>query len=215
MIQGVVEYFKPKFKNREHAALLLAQKLSAFKNSGAVIAAIPKGGLPVASVLAQQLNLSLTVTPCAQIKHPAITGQTIGSVSVDEVLCHDFENLPGDYLYHQIRSLQLRLQTEYRHYMEKNVSLGFKNKDVIVVDDRLKTGDTMLACIRSIQKQKPSRIIIAVPVVTHQAIKKLSSEASEFIYLYACTLTKEADQYWESLPRVSDGEANRILETII
>ena len=85
-------------------------------------------------------------------------GKTIGSVTLNEISMHDDTDIPGDYTHHQVRQIQNELIARYKLCMQGQKPISLKGKTVILVDDRLKTSDTMLACIKGIKKQKPSNI---------------------------------------------------------
>ena len=70
-----------------------------------------------------------------------------------------------------------------RNYDKERKQVSLAAKTLIIVDDMLKTGDTMLACLQSLKKQKPSRIVVAVPNVTPEATRTIANEIDAIIYL--------------------------------
>jgi predicted phosphoribosyltransferase len=198
------------FHERSHAAHFLVEKLFAYKNSNAVIIAIPRGGVPIGYHVAARLNLPLDVIPCKKMKHPANTNQSIGSVSVDEAIIHEnARNVPQDYIYHQIIMLQHSLKAKSKFYKNGVHSPSLRGKTVIVVDDLLKSGDSMLACLKSIKKQKPSKIVVAVPAATTEAAQRLKKEADECIFLFA--EVRPGSVPYEKYPTVHDEEVRSLL----
>ncbi len=204
-----------KFKDRADAAQLLANKLKGYKDkTGVVVIAILAGGVPIGYHLADLLNLPFDIIPCKKINHPSKIGKSIGSVTLNEVNIHDDMDIPGDYTHHQIRQIQNELKARYKLYMQDRKPLSLKGKTVILVDDRLKTGDTMLACLRSIKKQKPSKIIVAVPVTTLAASHQIIGEVDDFICVVKTFDFQHTDDFYENLPRVSEREVKKFLDLV-
>lgn len=204
-----------KFKDRADAARLLANKLTMYKNkTDTVVIAILAGGVPIGYHLADLLNLPFDIIPCKKICHPSKIGKTIGSVTLNEISIHDDTDIPGDYTHHQVRQIQNELIARYKLYMQDRKPISLKGKTVILVDDRLKTGDTMLACLRSIKKQKPSKIIAAVPVTTLAASHQVIGEVDDFICVVKTFDFQHADDFYENLPRVSEGEVKNFLDLV-
>lgn len=172
------------FQNRRHAAYLLGERLLEFQNTDNVIVAVSGGGIHMGAYLAEHLNLPLDVMPCRKIKHPADPQKTIGAVSIDAVVLPEPDrSLPQDYVHHQIQLLQHVIDMQARHYAAARPSLSFEGKTVVLVDDMLLTGDTVLACIKAIRNKNPQRIILAVPNVTPAATELISRFIDAIIYL--------------------------------
>jgi predicted phosphoribosyltransferase len=204
-----------KFKDRADAARILANKLSVFKNKkDVIVVAILAGGVPVGYHLSALLNIPFDIIPCKKVNHPAKQGKTIGSVTLNEINIHDDMDIPGDYTLHQVRQIQNELIARYKLYMQDRKPIALKGKTVILVDDRLKTGDTMLACLRSIKKQKPAKIIVAVPVTTLAASHQIIAEVDDFICVVKTFDFQHTDNFYENLSRVSDGEVKNFLDLV-
>ncbi len=201
------------FQNRQHAAYLLSERLIQYKHSDAVIMAIPHGGVPVGYYLAKELHLPLDAIGCKKLEHPGDHNKSIGSVSSDEVIMHEAsQSIPQDYLYHQIRMIQISLLKENENYSGLNPHPILKDRTVIVVDDFLKTGDTMLACIKSIKKQQPGKVIIAVPIATPEAIDLLAVAVDEIIYLVMEPEFHRVNKWYDDFPQVSEGTVCILLD---
>ena len=171
--------------SRKHAAYLLAEKLLAHKNTDTHIIAIPNGGVPVGFWLSKQLNLDLNVIPCRTITLPGKDLEAIGSISVGDIsIREDMEGIPQSFVYHQIQMIKKQVENEFAFYNAIKPSESLKGLTVILVDDVLLHSDTLIALLRSIRKQKPEKIVVAIPFVTENAASIIAKEADEFIYLY-------------------------------
>jgi predicted phosphoribosyltransferase len=203
------------FQNRKHAAVLLAERLMEHANSDAIIVAVPGGGIHIGYHLAQLLHLPLEVIPCKKIKHPADSNKTIGAVSLDSVIVHEEDNsIPQDYIYHQIQLLQHVIRGQSNKYYKGHVFPAFKGRTIILADDLLMTGDTLLATIRSIRKHRPERIIVAVPNVTPEATRSIADEIDEIIYLTIEPNNPVSGNLYAEFPEVSDEEVIELLRLI-
>jgi len=201
------------FQNRKHAAFLLGERLMEYSNTDAIVVAVPGGGIHIGFHLAQLLHLPLEVVPCKKIKHPADNNKTIGAVSVDAVVIHDDDNsIPQDYIYHQIQLLQHVLRGQIKTYNKDHKEPSLKDKTVILADDLLMTGDTMLAALKTIRKQTPDKVIVVVPNVTPEATRSIAEEIDEIIYL-----TIEPNNHgnlYAEFPEVEDEEVIKMLHQI-
>lgn len=204
-----------KFKDRVEAAQLLANNLKEFKDKNDVIViAILAGGVPVGYHLATLLNAPFDIIPCKKIDHPGKRGNTIGSVTLNEISIHDNAEIPADYTHRQVRQIQNELIARYNLYMQGRKPISLEGKTVILVDDLLKTGDTMLACLRSIKKQKPLKIIVAVPVTTVVASHQIIAEVDDFVCMVKTYDLHHSDDFYEKLPHVSDAEVIKFLDLV-
>lgn len=203
------------FQNRKHAAFLLGERLMEHKDSDAIIVAVPGGGIHIGFHLAQILHLPLEVIPCKKIKHPADTNRTLGAVSLDSVIVHEEDNsIPQDYIYHQIQLLQHVIRGQRDKFNKGHTQPSLKNRTVILADDLLVTGDTLLTTIRTIRKQKPEKIVVVVPNVTPEATRSIADEIDEIIYLTIEPNNPVTGNLYAEFPEVSDEEVVELLKEI-
>jgi predicted phosphoribosyltransferase len=172
--------------NREHAGLLLAEKLRRFKASKTVVIGVSRTGALIGYHLASVLHLPFDVVLCKKINHPSNTYKSIGSISVSEVIIHeDARDIPREYIYRQIVLNQNTLKAQQALYKSNHAQSGVENKTVIIVGDILNSADSVLAGLRSIKKQKPEEIIVAAPAATPEVISRLLREADDVVVLAA------------------------------
>jgi len=201
------------FQNRKHAAFLLGERLMEYSNTDAIVVAVPGGGIHIGFHLARLLHLPLEVVPCKKIKHPADNNKTIGAVSVDAVVIHDDDNnIPQDFIYHQIQLLQHVLRGQIKNYNKDHKERALKDKTIILADDLLMTGDTMLAALKTIRKQTPDKVIVVVPNVTPEATRSIAEEIDEIIYL--TIEPNNPGNLYAEFPEVEDEEVIKMLHQI-
>ena len=199
-------------QDREQAGYLLSKKLAVHKNTDALVVGIAHGGAVVAYHVARALHISFAVVPCRKIKHPGNNLQTIGSVSIDDVLIHeDIHDIPQDYIYHQVLMSRIGIEREFNFYYANKPRPEFAAKTVIVVDDMLQESDALLACLRSVRKQNPRNLVVAVPAVAFSALRVVKEEADDVVFLRTVSGFDSVRTIYHSLPSVKEEEVRELL----
>lgn len=200
------------FRDRKHAAHLLAEKLDDYKNSDAIIVVIPRGGVPVGHYLAQELQLPLDIIPTRRIKDPAYSNQTIGSVCLNgSDFAESTYDIPQDYIYHQATMIKYSLRCQYKFYRGNDAPICLKDKTVLLVDDKLNCENQILACLRSVRSQRPKKIIVVAPVASAYVLRRLQNENCDVVCLIAPSRTNAVEAFYEYLPPVTDNEVKELL----
>lgn len=204
------------FQDRFEAGRLLAKKLAAYKEKkDAIILAIPRGALQIGSALAQELHVPLGIVLTKKIPYPGNEELAIGAVSlqgivVDEELVRG-EGISPDYIAGQVKELRKKMQDRYVQYVGKRKQFSLKGKTVILVDDGVAMGSTMLAAIAVVRKEKPKKIIVAVPVGPADTIAKLQAKADAVICLHIPEFFPAIGAFYQEFPQVEDEEAIALL----
>lgn len=200
-----------KFKDRVDAGKQLAQKLKHYKNTNTLILAIPRGGVPVAYEVSNILKLPLSPILVKKIGHPTNKEYAIGAASLDYYFTLPNENLPDTYIQEELIKVRNRLKQMKDLYIGNTKTPSIKDKNVIIIDDGIATGNTFLATIEIIKKCHPKKIIIAVPVASDSAAEKLSTQVDEFISLYIPSYFSGVGAFYESFEQVQDQEVIHLL----
>lgn len=203
------------FKDRIDAGLQLAEKLLKFKDEKIVVLAIPRGGLPIAAVIAKILKAALDVALTKKIGHPNHKEFAIGAVSMDDMVLTEAIGVTQGYIIEETERIRKRLRQRHDQYYKKRLPLDLKDKTVIITDDGIATGNTLLATIELISKQNPKKIIVAIPMAPDSAIKKIEStqKVDEVICLQVPIYFQAVGQFYEDFSQVSDEEAINLLDT--
>jgi len=199
-------------KNRKEAGLLLAEELKKYANSNTIVLAIPRGGVPIGYAIAKSLNLPLDIILSKKIPHPYNKEFAIGAVSLESKIVDEHSGVPDKYIASEVVRLRDQLKEKYRLYMGNRKPLDIKGKNVIVVDDGIATGHTLLASISMLRKSKPAKIIIAVPVVPDELVNQFQEQTDEFVYLIASKYFRGVGAFYEQFNQVEDEEVIRLLE---
>jgi len=202
------------FQDRTDAGIKLAEKLTFYKDQDVVVLAIPRGGLPLGAIVAKALNAPLDVALIKKIGHPNNKEYAIGAVSLESVITSDIVNIPKRYIEEETSHIRDLLTQRYEQYYKKGKPHDLKDKVVIIVDDGIATGNTLLATVELIYKQKPKSIVVAIPVSPPSSLNKLedSPHISEVICLETPFNFMAVGQFYKEFDAVSDQEAIKILQ---
>ncbi|MFN3739617.1 MAG: phosphoribosyltransferase [Thermodesulfovibrionales bacterium] len=174
------------YQDRTEAGKILASKLQDYKDSDAIVLAIPSGGVPVGAEIARALNLFLDLLIVRKIQIPYNPEAGFGAVGPDGEPIFNESVLSGLMLAERDILEQV---TKARESVKKRNELFRKNKPlpllkdrvVIIVDDGLASGYTMLAGINYVKKSMPAKVIVAVPTASERAIKFILPQVNELI----------------------------------
>lgn len=194
------------FLNRIDAGLMLAEKLRKYKNDSAIVLAIPRGGVPVAYAVAKELNFPVEVILTKKIGHPMNKEYAIGAASLTDHFINPHDDVSQEYIDRELQKVRNSLKEMYTLFMGNTEPTDLKNKTVIVVDDGVATGNTLLAIINVLRKRKPARIIIGVPVASRTAVLKLSAVADEVVTVLIPDEFHGVGAFYEDFAQVSNEE---------
>ncbi len=193
----------------------LASLLTDYKGTDAVVLAIPRGGLPLGAVLSESLDLPLDIALSKKIGHPTNKEYAIGAVSKHErILSEGAREVEQGYIERETRRIRKLLEERDAMFHRKKKAVSLKGKTVILVDDGIATGNTVLATVKLLRQEGCSEIVLAIPVAPPSAIRKLSN--SGVIDRIVCPHQPgnffAIGQFYENFGQVSDEEAVEILE---
>ena len=198
-------------KDRTKAGFLLSEKLKKYQDTNSVILAVPRGGVPVGFVISKILHLPLDIVLAKKIGHPSNKEFAIGAVSMDSMILDEHSDIPKKYIDNEIIRLRQQLDEKYGRYMGDRKPLAIENKNVILVDDGIATGNTLLSCITMLRKKNPSKIIVAVPVLPFDTVPLFEKNADELIYLTASKYFRGVGSFYEKFNQVEDEEVIQML----
>jgi len=202
------------FNNRIDAGTQLAEKLLEFKKENVVVLAIPRGGLPLGAIVAKALNAPLDVALTKKIGHPYNKEYAIGAVSLENIILSDAIGVTKGYIEEETARLRKKLKERHNQYYKNGVSQDLKDKTVIIIDDGIATGNTILVTIELVKIQNPNKIVVAIPVAPPSTVRNLeaSSVVDEVICLETPYNFHAVGQFYQEFYQVSDQEAIQLLE---
>ena len=206
------------FADRAEAGRFLAAELATRKLPGNVIVlALPRGGLPVGLEVAKKLQAPLDVVIVRKLGVPWQPELAMGAIASGSVQTLDQDlirelNISREEIDAVIDKEKAELERREKLYRKGRPALDLRGRTVLLVDDGLATGSTMLVAVRYVRSMKPGRTLVAVPVASVQACDRLKTEADECICLATPELFAAVGQWYADFPQVNDSEVQRFLE---
>jgi len=203
------------FKDRHEAGQQLARELSKYKNKKDVIVlGIPRGGVEVAFNIAKTLKIPLSIVVTKKIGHPFESEFAIGAVSPGGhySINKQYQAEAGEgYIKNTIKELTKEINRRYKEYTNEKLP-KLKNKIVILVDDGLATGFTMLSAVEYAQSQNPKKIIVAIPVAAQDSFEKVKAAANEVVCLQVPVFFAAVGGFYQNFMQLEDEEVKYYLK---
>lgn len=205
------------FKDRIDAGQKLANRLEKeYEKGDAVVLAIPRGGVVVGDQVARILQLPLDIVIPRKIGAPDNPELAIGAVApgttiINEQLVADLE-VPQEYIQAEAERQKREISRRMRDYLGNRIPPEIRGKTSIIVDDGVATGFTALAAIASVKSQHPKKTVLAVPVASTEAYKRLKKEVDEIVCLRVESLFFAVGQFYEDFEQTTDAEVVNILK---
>jgi putative phosphoribosyl transferase len=206
------------YRDRAEAGQILAKYLLAQEpDPNPLVLALPRGGVPVAFEVARALRAELDILLVRKLGLPGHEELAIGAIASGgmRVLNHELiEELHlSEALIDRLTATEQReLERRERLYRENRPPLIVRDRTLILIDDGLATGASMMAAIRALRPQSPKRIVVAVPVAAAETCQQFRAEADNVI----CPATPEpfgaVGAWYHDFSQTSDNEVRKLLE---
>ena len=194
------------------AGSMLAGRLKKFYDQNGLVLAVPRGGIPVAYQVAKELGFPLDIILTKKIGHPFNKEYAIGAVSLTDHFVVPHEQVTEKYIQEEIKKIRKRLMEMHYLFMGDNKTEPIRGKTVVIVDDGIATGNTLLSTVQMLRKSKPGKIIVAAPVASASAVEKLSAVADEVVVVLIPAEFFGVGAFYEDFHQVSDEEVMYYLE---
>lgn len=207
------------FKNRSDAGRKLSAALAAYQGQGAVVLALPRGGVPVAVEVAATLNAPLDLMIARKIGVPSQPELAMGAVVDGEtpivVRNEDVILLSGvsEPEFKAVCDAEVaEIARRRQRYLGDRERVDVAGRTAIVIDDGIATGATTRAALRATRMRKPKKLVLAVPVAPSETLAGLRSEVDDLICLEDHEFFGAIGYYYTDFRQVSDEEVIDILK---
>ena len=213
------------FRNRRQAGKLLARKLKEFKRKkDVIVVGITRGGVVVAGEISSFLKLPLDIIVIKKIGAPQNPELAIGAIGPNGVVFWDEGlirrlNIGEEYKNHlkEIKNLE---RAELEHFLMRGKSIGklrtsksinVKNKKIILVDDGVATGATVLCAVKFFRKEKSKEVILAIPVIAKDTSLSIKKYFDTVVTLQIEGELYAIGQFYREFPQVENREVIQLI----
>ncbi len=205
------------FKDRLDAARQLSKALKKYEGQNPLILAIPRGAVPMSAWIADVLHGQMDVVLVRKLRTPSQPEVAIGAV--DETgraylsPCAATPGIAPQYVKDEIKLQMKTLKARRRQYSQIRAPIPVQGRVVIVVDDGLATGATMMSALKAVRQHHPQRLVCAIPVASPDALAQIKPLADETVCLHAPEDFMAVAQFYQQFPQVDDAQVMASLQT--
>ena len=204
------------FPDRAAAGRELGDRLNQLSLVRPVVLAIPRGGVATGAALAEVLGAELDVVLSRKLGAPQQPELALGAVGEDGSVYHDQSTqavvAPGAaFLAREIEHQLAEIARRKTMFRAVRPAAEVKGRSVIVTDDGIATGSTMLAALQTVRLHQPAELIVAVPVAPPDRLQPIRAHCDRLVYLEAPQEFYAVGQFYLSFEQVSDEEACELL----
>jgi putative phosphoribosyl transferase len=206
-----------RFKDRTDAGRSLAKELGQYVDrSDVLVLGLPRGGVPVAFEVANLLRVSLDVFVVRKLGVPGHEELAMGAIATGgvRILNHSVirsTRIPDHVIDAVTERERIELERRELAYRGDTSAPMVRDKTIILVDDGIATGSTMLAAVSSLRQQQPARIIVAAPAAPMETCEELEREVDEVVVIARPEPFYAVGQSYEIFNQTSDEEVRELL----
>ena len=204
------------FRNREDAAFRLAERLKGRDLVRPLVLAVPRGGVVTGAVLAQELGAELDVVLSRKLRAPCQSELAIGAVAEDGRVVLNRDALeclevPDAYLADERRHRLAEIERRKRLFRAVRPGAAVAGRSVIVTDDGIATGATMIAALQTVRPKGPRELIVAVPVASPERLEQVRHWCDDAVCLEVSENFWAVGQFYADFTQVEDEQVVSLL----
>ena len=209
------------FQDRRDAGQQLAVRLMDKASENPLILALPRGGVPIGYEVAKALGAQMDLLMVRKIGAPGWPEYGIGAIIdgadphlvLNEEVVHQIAPSPN-YIQAEMRRQLKEIERRRLIYLGQRRPVSVTDRTVIIVDDGIATGSTVKAALQGLRKNKPKKIILAVPVAARSTLVELEDQCDEIICLYAPSAFGAVGNFYDDFSQTEDAEVIALMEGI-
>lgn len=202
------------FTNRYDAAMQLVKRLEKYKDEHGVVLAVPRGGVPIGFFIAKHLHFDLDLLMSKKLGHPYNEEFAIGAVGLEDEIIEETQGISPEYIDEEVANIHSQLKERYKKFMGNKQPIDINGKIVIVVDDGVATGRTILATLEMLRRKNPRKLIVAVPVSSQEASERIRRVVDEFICLHTPVPFYGVGRFYKDFSQTTDEEVIALLQEL-
>jgi predicted phosphoribosyltransferase len=204
------------FRDREDAARKLAEKLKGRELHDPLVLAIPRGGVVTGAVLARELGADLDVVLSRKLRAPGQPELAVGAVSEDGQVylnhhAREYLDVMEEYLAEERRHQLAEIARRKKLFRDVRPQAPVADRSLIVTDDGIATGSTMIAALQAVKTQNAREVIVAVPVASPDRLAEVRRWCDDVVCLLAPEQFWAIGQFYEDFTQVEDEEVLQLL----
>lgn len=205
------------FVDRQEAGTRLAERLSSYAAAAPIVIGLPRGGVPVAAVVASALGAPLDIIVVRKLGCPWQPELGFGAVAeggvrvMNDGLVHDLDLTPEELAAVTARE-EAELERRVRTYRGGRPPIAVDGRVVILVDDGLATGYTARAAVEALRRRRAAKVILAVPVASEAGASELRRHADDVVAVATPSWFLAIGEFYEDFSQTSDEDVIALLE---
>ena len=195
-----------RFRNREEAATRLAQRLAGYRGQRPVVLGVPRGAVPMARIIAEALGGDLDVVLVRKLRAPGQPELAIGAVDEAGAILQGryFDLASEEYVREEVRTQREILRKRRELYTRAQQAIDPAGRLVIIVDDGVATGASLLSAIRSARARRARTIVVAIAVASPASLERIQAAADDVVCLYSPDDFYAVGQFFDDFSEVTD-----------
>jgi putative phosphoribosyl transferase len=209
---------KTRFRDRTEAGELLAEELTSYADKpNVVVLALPRGGVPVGAQVAKKLDLPLDVFVVRKLGLPGHPELAMGAIAIGGVRVINRDVVDGlqipELVIDAVAAQEQEELMRRRHaYRGNRPAPEVRGKTVILVDDGIATGSTMIVAVAALRQLKAGRIVVAAPVIPQSTFHQIHHAADEVVAVIVPERFYGVGQWYEDFSQTTDNEVRQLLD---
>ena len=204
------------FRDRSDAARQLAEVVRHRHLKNPLVLGIPRGGAVTAAALAEEIGAEMDVVLARKLRAPDAREYAIGAISETgdvyfKDAVHEVPGLADEYVHEECQYQLQEIERRKKMFRAVRPAAPIAGRSVIVTDDGIATGSTMIAALQATRCGRPLSLVVAVPVASPDRLREVRNWCDDVVCLLTPRFFYSIGQFYENFEPVSDEEVIGLL----